>query len=58
MLRNWRHQSPATQAMNLITLPVKTVERLIDIAAGARGVGDAPTLMMFSDVRPQIERSR
>jgi hypothetical protein len=42
----------------LIALPVETVERLIDMAAGARGVNDLPTLMMFSDVRLQIERAK
>lgn len=42
----------------LVTLPAETVERLIDIAAGARGVNDAPTLMLFSEVRLQIERAK
>jgi hypothetical protein len=37
--------------------PVETVERLIDIAAGARGVNDAPTLTLFADVRMLIEQA-
>lgn len=35
----------------LMTLPLAMVERLMDIAVGACGVNDAPTLMLFSEVR-------
>lgn len=41
-----------------VTLPVKTVETLIDIAARQQGVNDVPTLAMFAEVRLQLERAK
>lgn len=41
-----------------ITLPVEVAERLTNTAARASGVNDAPTLMMFAEVRKRIEDAR
>jgi hypothetical protein len=41
-----------------ITLPVDTAERLMDVAGRAEGITDAPTLMMFSEVRRLIEEAK
>ena len=40
-----------------ITLPVDTVERLMDLAARA-AVSDVPTLSLFADVRLRIEQAK
>lgn len=41
-----------------VVLPIEMAERLIDTAARAKGVNDAPTLMMFAEVRKRIEDAR
>lgn len=41
-----------------VTLPIEMAERLLDTAARAGGVNDAPTLMMFAEVRKRIEDER
>lgn len=42
----------------VVTLPIEVAERLINTAARAQGVNDAPTLMMFAEVRKRIEDAR
>lgn len=42
----------------LMTLPVAMVERLMDIAVGACGVNDAPTLMLFSEARRRLKEAK
>lgn len=44
--------------METVTLPADDLERLMDVAARANGVNDAPTLMLFAQVRLLIERAR
>ena len=41
-----------------VNLPIEVAERLIETAARAQGVNDAPTLMMFAEVRKRIEDER
>ena len=44
--------------MKSVTIPADMLERLMNIAAQQKGVNDAPTLMLFAEVRRLIEESR
>lgn len=44
--------------MQYVTIPADSLERLINIAAQQKGVNDAPTLMLFSEVRRLIEEAK
>ena len=39
------------------TIPADMLERLMNIAAQQKGVNDAPTLMLFAEVRRLIEEA-
>ncbi len=41
-----------------VNLPIEMAERLLDTAARAGGVNDAPTLMVLAEVRKRIEDER
>ena len=41
-----------------VTLPADMLEKLMNIAAQQKGVNDAPTLMLFAEVRRLIEEER
>ena len=41
-----------------VTLPADMLEKLMNIAAQQKGVNDAPTLMLFAEVRRLIEEAR
>ena len=42
----------------MVTIPADMLERLMNIAAQQKGVNDAPTLMLFAEVRRLIEEAR
>ena len=44
--------------MKSVTIPADMLERLMNIAAQQKGVNDAPTLMLFAEVRRLIEEAR
>jgi hypothetical protein len=45
-----------TELEKAITLPLEYVERLLDLAATAPGNASVPDLMMFSEVRRELEQ--
>ena len=44
--------------MQNATIPADMLERLMNIAAQQKGVNDAPTLMLFAEVRRIIQEAR
>ena len=42
----------------MVTIPADMLEKLMNIAAQQKGVNDAPTLMLFAEVRRLIEEAR
>ncbi len=41
-----------------VTIPLDDIEKLLDLAARAKGINDTPTLILFAEVRWLIEKAQ